>query len=79
MIAVTAQTFLTLNDGRSMPQVGLGVWQSPADITADTVATALAAGYLAISAVTMLIVVWTERGRLFQPHHQDDAIPAVAE
>ena len=48
MIAVTAQTFLTLNDGRSMPQVGLGVWQSPADITADTVATALAAGYLAI-------------------------------
>lgn len=48
MIPVTAQTFLTLNDGRPMPQVGLGVWQSPADTTADTVATALEAGYLAI-------------------------------
>ena len=45
----------------------------------DGTVTPLAAGYLAISAVTMLIVVWTERGRLFQPHHQDDAIPAVAE
>ncbi|MES2340207.1 MAG: aldo/keto reductase [Pseudomonadota bacterium] len=45
---MTDQTFLTLNDGRLMPQVGLGVWQSPAETTADTVATALAAGYLAI-------------------------------
>lgn len=45
---MTAQTFLKLNDGRPMPQVGLGVWQSPADTTADTVATALDTGYLAI-------------------------------
>lgn len=45
---MTAQTFLKLNDGRLMPQVGLGVWQSPADTTADTVATAIGAGYLAI-------------------------------
>jgi len=45
---MTDQTFLTLNDSRLMPQVGLGVWQSPAETTADTVATALAAGYLAI-------------------------------
>ena len=45
---MTAQTFLKLNDGRLMPQVGLGVWQSPADTTADTVATAIEAGYLAI-------------------------------
>lgn len=45
---MTEQTFLTLNDGQRMPQVGLGVWQSPAETTADTVATALAAGYLAI-------------------------------
>ena len=45
---MTDQTFLTLNDGPLMPQVGLGVWQSPAETTADTVATALAAGYLAI-------------------------------
>jgi 2,5-diketo-D-gluconate reductase A len=48
VISMTAQTFLKLNDGRDMPQVGLGVWQSPADTTADTVATALEAGYLAI-------------------------------
>jgi 2,5-diketo-D-gluconate reductase A len=39
------QTILTLNDGRTLPQVGLGVWQTPADITADTVATALTSGY----------------------------------
>lgn len=45
---MTAQTFLKLNDGHLMPQVGLGVWQSPADTTADTVATAIEAGYLAI-------------------------------
>jgi 2,5-diketo-D-gluconate reductase A len=42
------QTHLTLNDGRSIPQVGLGVWQTPADTTADTVAVALAAGYRAV-------------------------------
>ncbi|MBS1182742.1 MAG: bcr [Proteobacteria bacterium] len=38
----------------------------------------LSAGYLAASAMTLLIVIWTERGRLFQPHHQSMA-PAVAE
>lgn len=38
----------------------------------------LSAGFLAASGVTLLIVVWTERGRLFQPHHQG-VVPAVAE
>jgi 2,5-diketo-D-gluconate reductase A len=36
---------LTLNDGRAMPRVGLGVWQAPAETTADVVATSIAAGY----------------------------------
>jgi 2,5-diketo-D-gluconate reductase A len=39
---------ITLNDGRSMPQLGLGVWQSPPDITADVVRTAIGAGYRSI-------------------------------
>jgi 2,5-diketo-D-gluconate reductase A len=42
------QILVTLNDGRSMPQVGLGVWQSPADVTAEVVRTAIAAGYRSI-------------------------------
>ncbi|HZZ33563.1 MAG TPA: aldo/keto reductase [Phenylobacterium sp.] len=39
------QLRITLNDGRPMPQVGLGVWQTPADQTADLVDVALKAGY----------------------------------
>lgn len=39
------QTSLTLNDGRAIPQLGLGVWQTPADTTALAVQAALAAGY----------------------------------
>jgi 2,5-diketo-D-gluconate reductase A len=46
--AVAEQTLIKLNDGRVMPQVGLGVWQSPADVTADVVQTAIAAGYRSI-------------------------------
>jgi 2,5-diketo-D-gluconate reductase A len=36
---------ITLNDGNSMPQVGLGVWQTPPEDTERAVATALDAGY----------------------------------
>jgi 2,5-diketo-D-gluconate reductase A len=36
---------ITLNDGNSIPQVGLGVWQTPPDATERAVATALDAGY----------------------------------
>src|SRR6185436_5452916 len=36
---------ITLNDGKSMPQVGLGVWQTPPEDTERAVATALDAGY----------------------------------
>jgi 2,5-diketo-D-gluconate reductase A len=36
---------LRLNDGYSIPALGLGIWQVPADQTAATVATALQLGY----------------------------------
>src|SRR6185437_10888422 len=40
-----ASPLITLNDGNSMPQVGLGVWQTPPEETERAVATALEAGY----------------------------------
>src|SRR3569833_1003697 len=40
-----AAPLVTLNDGNSMPQVGLGVWQTPPEETERAVTTALAAGY----------------------------------
>jgi 2,5-diketo-D-gluconate reductase A len=43
-----SQTTIHLNDGRVIPQFGLGVWQSPADVTAQVVKTALDAGYRAV-------------------------------
>jgi len=36
---------VTLNDGNSIPQVGLGVWQTPPEDTERAVAAALATGY----------------------------------
>jgi 2,5-diketo-D-gluconate reductase A len=39
------QPRLTLNDGRSIPQLGFGLWQVPADQTARVVQEGLAAGY----------------------------------
>lgn len=42
---MTAQTSIPLNDGRSIPQVGLGVWQASNDEAALAVRTALQAGY----------------------------------
>ncbi len=40
-----AAPLVTLNDGNSVPQVGLGVWQTPPEDTERAVGTALAAGY----------------------------------
>ena len=42
------QPFIELNDGRRMPQLGLGVWRTPADQAAQVVGLALDAGYLAV-------------------------------
>lgn len=39
------QQQLPLNDGRSLPQLGFGLWQVPADQTARVVREGLAAGY----------------------------------
>ncbi|MCG5433712.1 aldo/keto reductase [Mycobacterium sp. MYCO198283] len=36
---------VTLNDGNAIPQLGLGVWQTPPEATERAVATALEAGY----------------------------------
>jgi len=36
---------ITLNDGREIPQLGLGLWQTPAAGAADIVAVALKTGY----------------------------------
>lgn len=42
---MTDQPSVTLNDGRAMPQFGLGVWQTPADDAETVVRTAAEAGY----------------------------------
>ncbi|WP_181702458.1 aldo/keto reductase [Chthonobacter albigriseus] len=39
------QPFVSLHDGNSIPQVGLGVWQTPNDGAAAAVQAALATGY----------------------------------
>ena len=39
------QTRLTLNDGNTIPQVGLGVWQTPNETAVSAVKAALDAGY----------------------------------
>lgn len=42
---MSAITRLQLNDGHHIPQFGLGVWQTPAEETAQVVKTALDLGY----------------------------------
>ena len=42
---MTAVPEITLNDGTTIPQLGFGVWQVPADEAQDVVAEALKVGY----------------------------------
>jgi 2,5-diketo-D-gluconate reductase A len=42
---MTSQPTVTLNDGHVMPQLGLGVWQTPPEEAAEVVKTAIEAGY----------------------------------
>ncbi len=42
---MTNQPSIRFHDGRSIPQVGLGVWRTPEDTAAEVVAAALKAGY----------------------------------
>lgn len=38
-------THITLHDGNIIPQLGLGVWQTPSDVAVSAVKTAIEAGY----------------------------------
>lgn len=42
---MSTQPHVTFNDGRSIPQIGLGVWQTPNDVAVTAVDAALRAGY----------------------------------
>lgn len=42
---MSTQPYVAFNDGRSIPQIGLGVWQTPNDTAVQAVETALKAGY----------------------------------
>lgn len=47
------QPFVTLNDGRAIPQLGLGVWQTADDKTAEIVRIAVEAGWRHIDTAAM--------------------------
>lgn len=53
------QPTVTLNDGATMPQLGLGVWQTPQDEAATVVRTALEAGYTSVDTAA---IYGNERG-----------------
>ena len=42
---MSEQTMITLNDGNSIPQVGLGVWKTEAEVAPKAVKAAIDAGY----------------------------------
>ncbi len=42
---MSTQPHVTFNDGRTIPQIGLGVWQTPDDVAVAAVETALKTGY----------------------------------
>ena len=42
---MSTQPHVSFNDGHSIPQLGLGVWQTPDDVAVEAVSTALKAGY----------------------------------
>ncbi|WP_029040697.1 aldo/keto reductase [Cucumibacter marinus] len=50
---MTSVPLLTLNDGLTAPQLGLGVWQVEGEKAADIVQTALDAGYRAVDTAAM--------------------------
>lgn len=47
------QPMITLNDGRTMPQLGLGVWQIPDPETAEIVKTGISIGYRSIDTAAL--------------------------
>ena len=53
------QPIITLNDGRTMPQIGLGLWQAPDDDAAWVIREAVAVGYRAVDTA---MFYYNERG-----------------
>ncbi len=49
------QPLVVLGDGNTIPQIGLGVFQTPPDITSSVVQTALAAGYRHIDTAAIYV------------------------
>jgi 2,5-diketo-D-gluconate reductase A len=47
-VSTSPRPALTLNDGRALPQVGLGLWRTPPEVAAEVVCAAIASGYRAI-------------------------------
>ena len=52
-MAYQTQPMVVLNDGASMPQFGLGVFQTPPETTAEVVRQALGLGYRAVDTASM--------------------------
>lgn len=52
---MSKQPVFTLSDGLNIPQLGLGVFQTPPDLTAGVVKTALAAGYRHIDTAAVYV------------------------
>ncbi|KFF60073.1 oxidoreductase [Cryobacterium sp. MLB-32] len=50
---MTSSPLRTLNDGHSIPQIGLGVYKIADDLAADAVAAALEAGYRHVDTATL--------------------------
>lgn len=45
---MTSQPYIKLNDGRSIPQLGLGVWQTPNEEASSVVRVAIDVGYRSV-------------------------------
>jgi 2,5-diketo-D-gluconate reductase A len=54
-LLMSSPTSIALRDGNTIPQLGLGVFQTPPDITASVVKTALAAGYRHIDTAAVYV------------------------
>ena len=54
-LLMSSPTSIALRDGNTIPQIGLGVFQTPPDITASVVRTALAAGYRHIDTAAVYV------------------------
>lgn len=50
---MTSQPHIKLNDGRSIPQLGLGVWQTPNEEASSVVRAAIDVGYRSVDTATV--------------------------